>query len=159
MRPKVPLELIDSTRVAEVRMVHDIDHIQPQLQGFRFVDLDPFDHVHVEIETSRATDRHRAEIAGLSRLRIHQDDVPCRILQGPVVVAGEHTVAVGRGRDACGCTFRRNLGETWVGYRCPTVEIVHAVRRLGNLATAQILLEVTHDVRVASASSNGADPS
>jgi hypothetical protein len=71
---KVCIVHID-VRTSENGMVQHADRIQPEFELFRFVDLETFDEVHVEIQDTGALDCRVTERSHLARLRIHENDL------------------------------------------------------------------------------------
>ena len=59
-------------RSCEVRMVQHIDDIDPELELLALMNSESFDHIHVQVERARTSERRISGRSNLSRLRIHQ---------------------------------------------------------------------------------------
>ncbi len=58
-------------RVPEVRVIQDVDGVDPEFELPVLMDLEPFDQVHVEAEVSGSSYGRQTECSNFSRLRIH----------------------------------------------------------------------------------------
>src|SRR5581483_3866825 len=82
--------------IPEVRVVQNVDGVDPEFELFSFRDFESFHHVHVEVKESRPAQSIRAEIPNLSGLRVYQDNLAFRIGYGFVCIERNQAIAVGR---------------------------------------------------------------
>src|SRR5437867_1930237 len=114
-------------------MVQDIDGIQPEFEYFIFMDPEPLDQVHVQVQASGPSDRGISKRSNFSRLRIHQNNLAVRSHDRLVAVAGVQAV-------------QRWWRKVWVRDLSEAVEVHDAVGHFRDLA--HIFRQGSYDIRL-----------
>src|SRR5262249_11493423 len=112
------------TWISEVRMIQHIDRIKPEFEIRRAITAqpEPFNHVHVETETTGALYGCRPHRSNLTRLRIPQNRLPIRSDDGFVAEGGVQAIG------------RRYSSNSRIGDLRVAVEVENTVRQLRNVA-------------------------
>src|SRR5262245_30790244 len=87
------------------------------------MNLEPLDEIHVEIKTSRTSDRGVTEGSKFAGLWIHEDVLAIRTLNRLIRVPRDKTIAGRRRCDAVG----RNTGKAWVSDLLESIEVDDSV--------------------------------
>src|SRR5262249_49064180 len=107
----------------EIRVIQNVDHIQPELEILGFMNLEPLDEIHVKIQNLRPSNRGVTECSKFTRLRIHEDVLAIRASNRPIRVPRAKTIAGRRRCDAVG----RNTGKAWVSVLLESIEVDDSV--------------------------------
>src|SRR5438552_758014 len=118
--------------IAEVRMVQDIDCIDPEFEFLGLVDLEPLDKVHIESKTPWSLQRRQTERSNFTRLRIYEYDLAIGSDDRFVAISRVQTIQC---RDARQSGIR-DLRES--------VEVNDTVCDLRDMA--HVLWKRTHDI-------------
>src|SRR3989304_4138798 len=70
-------------RIAEIRMVQNIDRIHPEFQFSGFINPHAFDEVRIKVDLSRTLNPILADVSEPSDLRVHQNKVAVGLRNRP----------------------------------------------------------------------------